>query len=913
MDFGGFGFRSRGYYLYQKLFGSRDLFSYVPSNAVLVYSTPHMDKGWQALETSPVASFLKESYEKMDPATPLSDSTFRHKLFMPLVAGKEVLMSLHTIGARKFDFLFVVRIQKDDDSFLGRLEDPDVTRSERQFRSKKLWDFFYKRAVDPFMTLWMDGEYLVGSQQAVLVEDAVRCKVEGEGFFRQEGTKRLKESNLMNARTGGFYVNVASWSRFLSIFRRQPKEDALWQGVRGHVGLDAKVSSERILFSGFLTLPPRDSSFLKSFARNPAPEGTLLSFVPNEASYVLSYSFGEANEWNVRMLSHWQNTRSAVAQARIEAFSEQQVDIDALFRHVGQHAAYVELESGSGLPPEALFIVETRAPEPWIAIASDTKTSGSENSYYTELQNLPYLLFGEDFKGFAELFYVMYNEFLIGSSSSKTLEYALLAIKNEATWGKTPSFVRQLEGTLPAAQVSLFVQMDKIFPRVAAQSHETWAQRLRQIQLGSASPTSETYPLLMGIQYNYTEANKFYTQALFTVPKWVEPGMREVDRGFLAVSQPEDEVTSDSYERQHVLQFAAPLRTKPMVVYSQKRRDFVCFVQDDSLKLYATNAQLTIEWFKSLKEEMASPVFLVHLEPRQEHYLFATQTQLHALDKEGRYVSGFPVKLPTEELVHLSVVDYDKNKRYRFFLSDTQGRLFLTDKTGRLLSGWDPKQLSGPLSQAPFHIRLGDIDAMVAWQQDGTLQAFRRTGKVMSGFPVALGERSRGTLFVRPGRSLSKAEATLLGEQGTQLRINFKGRTLNKKAWIRQGADSQFEMILDNSRSQHFVVVERQKGKLVVFNREGQELFSADLPSSDEAHIQYYNFGAEHKLLVITNVQQQVSRFFDLSGQEVLPALASAHRVAMIFKQSQQAYLVHRTLDNEYGILKHRKLQGFRE
>jgi hypothetical protein len=81
--------------------------------------------------------------------------------------------------------------------------------------------------------------------------------------------------------------------------------------------------------------------------------------------------------------------------------------------------------------------------------------------------------------------------------------------------------------------------------------------------------------------------------------------------------------------------------------------------------------------------------------------VFTTSNQLHCIDLLGRNVEAFPIDLPSTTTLGLTVVDYDKNRNYRF-LVPCGDRLYNFTSDGKRVEGWKTDASNGTLTQRPF-------------------------------------------------------------------------------------------------------------------------------------------------------------------------------------------------------------------
>jgi hypothetical protein len=98
------------------------------------------------------------------------------------------------------------------------------------------------------------------------------------------------------------------------------------------------------------------------------------------------------------------------------------------------------------------------------------------------------------------------------------------------------------------------------------------------------------------------------------------------------------------------------------------------------------------------------------------------------VDVLGRAVKGFP-KSWSEGFSAFAVVDYDRNRQYRFLLAAPNGELFNFRDEGERTPGWKFKPQPNRYIVALDHLRIGPRDYVFAGQDDGSLRFLKRTGE----------------------------------------------------------------------------------------------------------------------------------------------------------------------------------------
>lgn len=174
----------------------------------------------------------------------------------------------------------------------------------------------------------------------------------------------------------------------------------------------------------------------------------------------------------------------------------------------------------------------------------------------------------------------------------------------------------------------------------------------------------------------------------------------------------------------------SPIALGPQWLKNHRTKGMDVVVQDVQNTLYLFSSQGNLYWKKDLKEPIIGPIQQVDLYKNKKWQMaFRTQKYLYILDRNGKEVKPFKIKLPaSEKPLPLAVFDYDNNKNYRFVLAQDK-RLLMYDKNGKRVKGFTRSKLKAPLVHPPKHARIKKKDYLLLQRDNGTLGILNRMGK----------------------------------------------------------------------------------------------------------------------------------------------------------------------------------------
>lgn len=208
--------------------------------------------------------------------------------------------------------------------------------------------------------------------------------------------------------------------------------------------------------------------------------------------------------------------------------------------------------------------------------------------------------------------------------------------------------------------------------------------------------------------------------------------------------------------------------SEPQVVKNHTNNTFNIAVQDvnNQLHLYSSKGNLLFK--KELNGQILGKIKQIDIYKNGRLQLvFATQSRLYVLDKNGKDVGVFPIKFNDNITQPLSVFDYDNKRNYRLLV--TQGKsLIMYDAKGKRINGFKYKKAANTISSQPKHFRIGNKDYIV-FSQGEKLEILNRQGK----------ERvkvQRNISFSKNEIYLYQNKFTTLSKNGQLVQVDTRGR-----------------------------------------------------------------------------------------------------------------------------------------
>ena len=219
----------------------------------------------------------------------------------------------------------------------------------------------------------------------------------------------------------------------------------------------------------------------------------------------------------------------------------------------------------------------------------------------------------------------------------------------------------------------------------------------------------------------------------------------------------------------------------PVFVTNHRTKKKDILVQDIDHNLYLISNKGVIFWKKKLKGAILGKVEQVDLYRNGRLQLaFATLNRLYIIDRNGKNVDQFPLMFKDEITQPLAVFDYDKQRNYRFLITQNKN-LLMYDSKGKAVKGFKYKAAQSIGSQ-PKHFRIRGKDYIV-FSSGNQLKLLDRRGAIRVKVKESID-------FSGEAIYLYNSLFTTTNTKGNLIQVNSKG-TVSR---LSLGLDSKHDM-----------------------------------------------------------------------------------------------------------------------
>ena len=887
-----------GYLLFDKYYKSEptSLWNLVPANAIAVYETNNGATNWDRIRTTPAWQALTgiESIERFSKNLDAIDTLNSTNDGLDQLLSGPFLISMHLVGQNTFDYLFLVDLTDYKSQFMINTmvenfeNDSLVTETVRVYQDMEITELVKGEQI--FSYLIYDNK-LVATFTPFLVEDVIRgiADPESPGFF--DVNPSILSMPKLSEDDGNLYLSVKNFGNF-TMALAGPNEDANARTVNrvaSAMFLDVSVKDQTILMNGF-TDAGQGNTLLNTFQGQSPVELNYKFMLPLSTAIFQEYAFTDALAWQQRMSRYWKEHTPQYARERQDFAETVDIDLQSVYGTLGQSLALIEMETAGSTDFQPVGLVKTRdnaGLRNLLNTLGESIARANGDSTYVEqygiyeirelnIPDFPRLVIGPQFEGFTRTYFTFYDhETLLLAPDLITLKEYIDAVDSENTWGRSVLFNRFLDGVLKEANVTVMVNSRRAWEYFLSKSDAEWTKFARE-----NAQILKSFGLF-SIQFSKL-SDSFYTSIQ------VQHDGQRIQVARAQDTPPKMKATLN-----------AKAATKPFVVVNHVDNSRETFIQDTSQMIYLIDKNGETSWSQDIGKTISSPVKQVDFYANGKlQYFFATDSALHIIDRLGNYVDGYPLKLPFR-IKYATVIDYDNSKRYRFLVTDDFGNLTLLNKEGEALEGWSPKSLGGRLSSAPFHARIRGRDCIVAMEASGKVHVMNRRGEYYPGFPMNLEARVESPVFFQPGATFRESNFTVVDKDGKLTSFTLEGKITSAAQLYMPTTETSFSLVPD-VLGKTFILARKDRRRLVLLDRDQQEIMSKDYLDNQPQTIQFYDFGSDIQVYSVCDQVQGFTYIYDANGTMIgSRPLGSEMPVSLLYSELNKQFTIYYASENE--------------
>lgn len=790
----------------------------IPKNASLIFEFKNIHSTIQKLKKSnySLESEKTELISKILHNVIWLDSVFSKEAKLnQLLQERKILASLHLTKSGEYDYLFVLDLSKtpppDLENIFSQLNIPSEKREYEQTTIFELKNiplvFSYKKGL------------LLASKTAFLVEDALLQLKDKNSILKDASFLKVKELSAKNADCS-VYINYQNLPLLASVYAEQTyqsvleklKETAQWSS------LDIVINEKNILLNGYTSIDAKNS-LLASFSQSSPPDNELINILPSNTSVMFYNS--------------------------MEKFSLPQNDFASW---VGNEWAYAIVEPfDTNFSAMEFAVVKTNdlkiAEEKLSALSEQKADTAADVEIYKNFkirklvdENSLDLVFGKMFSNIKNPYYTFIDEFAVFANSLNELKNFIEKYYNQQTLSKEDNYLSFSENLNSNSNFFIYLNLSKSLQIFNAFAPEKMITDLKN--------NFQYYQKFSPIAIQFSShKDMFYTTGCINYSSSVSK-----QKGML-----------------WKIQLDTLFEMKPQIVLNHATKDKEIIVQDLRNNLYLISKGGQILWQKNLDEKVISEIYQIDfLKNGKLQYFFNTKNKVWLIDRNGEEVSNFNLHLNSPASAGMTLLDYDKNKNYRFFIPCENGNIYGYEMSGKPLVGWNPKNNIGIVNQPIQYFLVDKKDYLLCVNDAGTIYLFNRKGEQKA--KVELTTQFKNPFFLNEFWKDKKTKISYLVSSDTSGKIqlvNFEGKSSVKEFPNHHWSSNYLFALEDVAGDSLNEWCFADGNKLFVFKNDSTLLFDYQFSIAFSGDLFFINENesGKSKLALVNNSSQQLFLF----------------------------------------------------
>lgn len=824
------------YYEYNNQQPQRDLWSFVPEGALVVYESENIIEDISKIKNVDLMpNDLGVKYLGLLSSSFNEDSLSLNKL----LRNTHALISLHNVKKEEVDLVYYFNLNNNNgishiqDYINNCVEASQGTLTSRSYEDREIIEV---EIADDRYAYFIEDDILIYTETPFLLEDVIRTIIGDENkSYKGNHSKAIAANKLKNDQ-GDLYINLSLAKSLFSVFALEELEIDLANSTF----LDLKLDKYGMSLSGFTST--RDNNYIETVKEQSPVQIGITNYIPNSTYSV--FHLGIDNQ------DLWLNSQRTMISS-IDSISGW--DMANINKWLGIEIALISMNKG--VDSKLLLIDNTDINESLSQLnrLNEHTIINSQDSIFYEsygdilikeltVNEFPEALFGSLYSGFPISYYAVIDEYLAIANSLETMHELINSIEQEETWGRTVEKTQWLSQTLQESNVSYFFDYSQAKSKVKSSLNRTWSDKLIEKEhlmngLGMGA-----------IQFSNIDG-EYYTSIV------------------LEYASERTKPVTLNFNTEFTTYLNSSIKTKPYVVKSHVSPAIrEVMVQDSLQRVYLIDHKGGIVWQDSIQGSLVGGVHqLDYYKNKKLQYLFGSGSLINLLDRNGNAVEGYPLDVKVE-IDQLAVFDYDNTKNYRILLSDKNGDLYMYDKEGDNLKGWQPRKINSPLVSPPRHIRVRGKDVILVVLANGEVNAMNRRGEMLKGFPIKSEKGISGDIHIDIGRDFKSSYIYLIDSEGELMQFDLFGDVVRKKQFSKSTKDTFFQLV-DGVAEDNFVLSKQNAFRLSIVNKDEELVLEKDYLTKDVRSIQFYDLGGDDNIYVINDYVQGFGYIYDHTGK----------------------------------------------
>ncbi len=743
----------------------------VPLDATFILETNNISELTNSIQNNETWNNTQDIilFSQLDDQLHLIDSLLNENF--NLLVDKNILISGHLQGKNKVHLLCLVSLPRSADQkrLKKRIEillENKAVITERKHDGTKIFDVKFNDDLTESFSFSLSKGILIFSKSTLLTENAVRQIKSNNSIAIDYNFKKISKTAGKNV-IANYYINYETFTNtFKHLLSSQlSKKTKKINDFANWSSLDLNFNGTSILLNGFSYAGTNHNKFINIFAKQSPVKNTVAEILPEETSFFTTCSFSDKYKFKENFVEYLKSHDLEYDwNKKNEDFNKKyQINIQKeLFDVLDNQITFATADFS-----EYLIIKVNSQKNAKKVLSNITEVYCSLNNLKIEDHNTKYKLeeelvfdvykipfdnildyaFENLYKNIEHKYYFFYEEYLIFTDSYDNLKKIIQTTVYKTNLKNTESYKKLEQQTTSKSNIFIYKNLSK-----------NTGQNIQSLNNDMSDWYRENKNILskfqeLSIQFS-AQNELFYTNIVLNY-------------------NPQAEISNSAVWK---MKLDGKIITKPLFFtnhYSFKKE---IFVQDILKNIYLIDNNGKVLFKQQLPENIIGNATQIDYYNNSKHQLlFNTENYIYIIDRNGKNIDGFPVKLESPATNELAVFDYDNDKNYRFFVACKDKKIYLYQKDGKVNEGWQKINTELEVTKPIQYFNYDGKDYIVFSDKSNIYIRDRRgEQRIVADKKYAISENS--PFYFQKAISGQKAGFIITNTTGDIIKINLDGK-----------------------------------------------------------------------------------------------------------------------------------------
>jgi len=750
------------------------------------------------------------------------DSFIKQKpLFVKYLKDNPIILSVHRTSRFELDLLFLTqtkgKIKAEDLKVLMKVWKGGKL-IEREFRGITIFE--YQLSIkDTKIAYAYDNGILIISKNPLLVEEAISMWQDNKGI-----QKRAVLDKDYRSYSDKWFINYSQLGSLFTIFLPDNKKDLGDQ--LSHIATTSNYAidyfDKGFVLRGSMKTSDTTGDFLHRFYSQKPGKMGFTKVVPDKTSLFLAFYSSNIKMYYQKYISELKIKslyNDWIKQKKeFESKNKLQIEKDILTLFKNEFVLTLSDPFYENLSNSISIFIKCNNSDEAARIfnnysqqnntAERTAYSGFEINQ-TTMANLPGLVFGSLFQLPPEGFFIKLRDYLVFSSTLNNLERIIDAYQQGQTLVSSSEFNQISEKLASEANFFLYINPGKMPELPERFLNDYWL---------SGNKNKNVFSKFGTIAYQFVNNNNsFYNELIMEFSS----------------------VKSESIKKIWEIDLDTTFSVKPKIFKNHNDNSLEVMIYDDQNNLYLISKNGEILWKRKLDNKIIGDIYQIDFYNNGKlQYLFTTESHLQLIDRLGRNVANYPIRLSAKASSGIGVMGSKLDNTMRYFVGTENNYVFGYSVSGKPLGGWSPNRVSGKLMYPLNTFKQGIRTYIFGITDKGYLYIWDTKG-IQAVKPFNIKQHITNPPLVRAGIDKNDTYVILQDSSGNTYYCYLNGRIEMQS--FGKFSKSTFIDLLDINNDKENELLFLDNTILNVFSKEGKALFSQTFDNTSSFRPEYFS------------------------------------------------------------------------